>query len=207
MYAAFLQLRGAPPDPAWLALESHKCRVRPGPESGQWMTDAPAMPVVTVTLAGALAYCEWLSARTGVTHRLPSEAEWEKAARGPRSLTYAYGNVYRRRGANQESGHLREVASFPANDFGLFDMTGNAFEWTADSYDAEEYRHHQLRPPRPASRESDLQVLRGGSYVLDGMYLRNSFRMRQSPALMTDDFGFRVVREAPPAPAMARERR
>ena len=59
-------------------------------------------------------------------------------------------------------------------------MTGNAFEWTSDAW-----------PGMPG-----MQVLRGGSFVLDGMYLRNSLRMRQSRTVRTDDFGFRVAREA-----------
>ena len=68
-----------------------------------------------------------------------------------------------------------------SNGWGLFDTTGNAFEWVADAY-----------PGGPD------HVLRGGSFVLDGMFLRNSFRMRARPSTRADDFGFRVVREAAP---------
>ena len=112
-----------------------------------------------------------------------SETEWEKAARGPRSSVYAYGNVYQTSMANQESGVLKEVASYPANGFGLYDMTGNAFEWIADRND-------------PSGDRIYDQSLRGGSFVLDGMYLRNSFRMRQSRSVRTDDIGFRVAKNA-----------
>ena len=62
-------------------------------------------------------------------------------------------------------------------------MTGNVFEWMSNKYD------------RKQQDNSMNQSLRGGSFVLDGMYLRNSFRMRQSPTVMTDDIGFRVLRE------------
>lgn len=178
-YTAFLNAHTGEPDARWCAFDSRKFRIG---RSGDrvWTTDAPTLPVVTVSLAGADAYCAWRTQITGVRHRLPSEIEWEKAARGPMSFVYAYGNVYRRRAANQESGALRAVAQAPADGFGLFDLTGNAFEWTGDAY---------------AADEPEFQVLRGGSFVLDGMYLRNSFRMRQRPDVRTDDIGFRVAHD------------
>jgi sulfatase modifying factor 1 len=180
-FAAFLNAMDNRVDEAWCAFDSRKFRCRR--DAGAWRTDAPALPVVTVSLGGARAYCDWRTNTTGVRHRLPREVEWEKAARGPESLVYAYGNVYRRDAANQESGTLRDVAQFAANGYGLHDMTGNAFEWTEDAYVA------------PGAAAAEFQVLRGGSFVLDGMYLRNSFRMRQRPDVRTDDIGFRVVRE------------
>lgn len=188
-YAAFLTAVRATgsgaPAVRWCAFDSRKCRLARGTD-GVWTTDAPTLPVVTVSLAGAEAYCAWRTQVTGVRHRLPREVEWEKAARGPASFVFAYGNVYRRHAANQESGALRPVAQAPADGFGLFDLTGNAFEWTGDAY------------PTGASAPADepeFQVLRGGSFVLDGMYLRNSFRMRQRPDVRTDDIGFRVARD------------
>ncbi len=182
-YAEFLNHLGRAPEPAWAAFESRKCRLQRGAD-GVWHSDAPDLPMVTVSLAGALAYCDWLSLRTGVPHRLPGESEWEKAARGPASFVYDYGNVYRRAAANQESGTLRPVGQYPATGFGTHDLTGNAFEWTRDVY--------------PGAESGTFQVLRGGSFVLDGMYLRNSFRMRQRPDTRTDDFGFWIVREVVP---------
>jgi formylglycine-generating enzyme required for sulfatase activity len=183
-YAAFLDARGDRVDGAWCAFDSRKCRLVRSAD-GHWSSPAPREPVVTVSLAGAEAFCAWRTSATGVRHRLPSEAEWEKAARGPDSAVFAYGNVYRRDAANQESGSLREVASFAPTGFGVFDLAGNAFEWTGDPY-----RRHPGEEPLPG-----FHVLRGGSFVLDGMYLRNSFRMRQRPDVRSDDIGFRVVRE------------
>jgi formylglycine-generating enzyme required for sulfatase activity len=155
--------------------------------TGRYGSDAPALPVVTVSLAGAAAYCAWLTRASGVGHRLPGEFEWEKAARGPASCVYASGDVYLRGQANAESGALAPVGRFAANGWGLFDMTGNAFEWTEDRY-----------APGPD------HVLRGGSFVLDGVFLRNSFRMHANPTTRADDFGFRPVRESPPAPDEAK---
>jgi len=120
--------------------------------------------------------------KTNQRHRLPNEVEWEKAARGPNSNIYSYGNIYQQSMANQESGSLKKVKSYQPNGHGLYDMTGNVFEWMANQND-------------PSSDKIYNQSLRGGSFVLDGMYLRNSFRMRQSKSVMTDDIGFRVAKD------------
>lgn len=185
-FAGFLTAAGAGIDPAWAAFDSRKFRCTRSTD-GTWTTDAPRLPVVTISLAGAMAYCAWRTHATGVRHRLPTEVEWEKAARGPESFVFAYGNSYRRDAANQESGTLREVGSFAANGFNLCDMTGNAFEWTSDAW---------RDPRRPElTTATGFHVLRGGSFVLDGMYLRNSFRMRQRPDVRTDDIGVRVARD------------
>ena len=171
-------------DPSWIDLESRQCRIqRSETTEAVYTTDAPLLPVVMISLRGAEAYCQWLTAETGRVHRLPVEAEWEKAARGPRSSVYSYGNIYRQAAANQESGTIKKVSQYRPNGYGLFDMTGNVFEWMSNRYD-------------PEKQGSMNQALRGGSFVLDGMYQRNSFRMRQSPSVMTDDIGFRVLREA-----------
>ncbi len=166
----------------WIDLESRKCLIERN-ESGKFFSPDSDLPLVMVSLYGARAYCEWLTESTGQLHRLPSEIEWEKAARGPESFVYSYGNIYQQAGANQESGQLKPVGSYPPNSFGLYDMTGNVFEWMADAAD-------------PDKQETTLNhSLRGGSFMLDGLYLRNSFRMKQSPSVMTDDIGFRVARE------------
>lgn len=172
-------------DPAWIDLRSRKCRMEQD-TGGRYATDAPQLPVVMVSLAGARAYCRWRSEQTGRRYRLPTEVEWEKGARGCQSYVFSYGNIYRNGMANQESGQLTEVGRFAPNSFGLYDMTGNAFEWVADPYD---------RSKRALVEGLD-HVLRGGSFVLDGVYLRNSFRMRQSAEVMTDDIGFRVACDA-----------
>ena len=177
-YAEFLSQQDVV-DPSWIDLGSRKCRIKKAKDS--YETDAPELPVVMVSFQGAKAYCRWRSEQLGEACRLPTEQEWEKAARGPASFVYSYGNVYKQSEANQESGTLKKVGQYSPNGFGLYDMTGNAFEWTSNLYD----------PENPDAIMN--QSLRGGSFVLDGMYLRNSFRMRQSPSVMTDDIGFRVL--------------
>ena len=182
-FAAFLNAASAV-DERWLSLESRKLGITR--EGGVWTATRPNEPVITMSWFGASAYCAWLTKTTGRAHHLPTESQWEKAARGPESFIYAYGNIYRNSGANHESGRLREVGSFGQNGFGIRDMTGNAFEWVSDAYD-------DAPPPVPGLPPH--RVLRGGSFVLDGMYLRNSFRMYHRPSVRADDFGFRVARE------------
>jgi len=185
-YAEFLSAQDQIDD-RWIDLESRKCLIQKQ-TNGEAYAAAPnvehsgQMPVVMVSLSGALAYCDWLEKKTGQLIRLPNEIEWEKSARGPESFVYSYGNIYKQALANQESGELKPVGSYQPNSFGLYDMTGNVFEWMSNQNDASSDKIYN-------------QSLRGGSFVLDGMYLRNSFRMRQSKSVMTDDIGFRVAKD------------
>jgi sulfatase modifying factor 1 len=196
-FAAFLDSQTGSIDPDWIDLGSRKCRIRFDAGTGHHTTDRPDEPVVTVSHGGASAYCAWLGRATGTVHRLPTAIEWEKAARGPDSSTYAYGDIYERDAANQESGRLAAVGvSGPMTGFGTFDMTGNAFEWTADAY--------PQRADAPEDQRLAYRELRGGSFVLDGMYLRNSFRMKLRPGVHADDVGFRVVREHGQTPGAER---
>jgi len=165
-------------------------------DGGNFQDTMAHHPIMHVSWYDADAYCKWAG------KRLPTEAEWEKAARGPDSAVFDYGDVYRRGAANQESGTLREVGAFGARGFGCRDLTGNAFEWVADDYDAAAYASCAGRivdapsVTRPKIESpSSYRTLRGGSFVLDGMYLRNSFRMRQRASVRSDDIGFRLVRE------------
>jgi formylglycine-generating enzyme required for sulfatase activity len=169
----------------WIDLASRKCCIGQDSSGTYVVTQQESyLPVVMVSHAGAEAYCEWLSKSNGRKYRLPTEFEWEKAARGPSSFVYSYGNIYQQRSANQESGTIAAVGSFNPNEYGLYDMTGNVFEWMSNEFDT-------TTPGKVMN-----QSLRGGSFVLDGIYQRNSFRMRQSKTVMTDDIGFRVLREA-----------
>ncbi len=182
-YAEFLNANIARLE--WIDLASRKCCIGQD-SSGKYVVsrEDANLPVVMVSHAGAEAYCQWLSKSNGRTYRLPTEFEWEKAARGPSSFVYSYGNIYQQHSANQESGTIAAVGSFNPNEYGLYDMTGNVFEWMSNEFDTS------------APGKVMNQSLRGGSFVLDGIYQRNSFRMRQSKTVMTDDIGFRVLREA-----------
>ncbi|MCI0528189.1 MAG: formylglycine-generating enzyme family protein, partial [Nitrospira sp.] len=104
------------------------------PEDYLTNPDYENRPIVQVTWQDARAYCEWLG------KRLPTEAEWEKAASGPESYKYAYGNRYDWSKASTEEESAQNVGSYPPNGYGLFDMTGNISEWTSTLFRPYPYR-------------------------------------------------------------------
>jgi formylglycine-generating enzyme required for sulfatase activity len=171
----------------------------------------PAQPVVGVCWFEARAYCAWMSAQTGQTFRLPTEAEWEAAARGGqrrrytlwgmRRRRYAFGNNFDAARCNTFETHIRRttpIGVFPGGKTptGLVDMTGNTWDWTSSLYTPYPYDAADGReaPSPPGAR----RVVRGGSWGYDQGGARASFR----DALAPDDrygggVGLRVVRSSP----------
>jgi toxoflavin biosynthesis protein ToxD len=105
--------------------------------NGTYPANSGNRPVTNITWADAVAYCDWLSKRLGVTVRLPTEAEWELAARGLEGLRYPWGNEWDDQAvASAESdGMVSSVKSYPkgSSPFNVYDMAGNVWEWTLDS--------------------------------------------------------------------------
>jgi len=100
--------------------------------------DALAYPVTAVTWYEALAYCEWLSASTSRLYTLPTEAQWEKAARGEDGRIYPWGNEWDSTRCNADFDTITSVKAYPAqNEVGCFDMVGNGREWTSTIWGAE----------------------------------------------------------------------
>jgi sulfatase modifying factor 1 len=127
-------------------------------------------PVVGITWDDANAYCEWFSKTHGVVMRLPSEAEWEYAARGGlKGRQYPNGDAMSPREANYASDGAVKAGSYPPNGYGLHDMAGNVFEWVADWYDKDYYRVAPRTNPRgPATRPESPQrkADRGGGWCM-----------------------------------------
>jgi len=158
-------------------------------------------PVVLVRYDDAVAYCAWLSAETGRHVRLPTEAEWEKAARGGAegakfpwgdSLDPSHGNYLAEPAAKRQRG-TRPTGTYPANAYGLCDVIGNVWEWIADWYAADYYGQGEAQDPRGPAAGS-LRIVRGASWVTDELtMLRCAYRHRVPPDTYAYSIGFRIV--------------
>ena len=158
-------------------------------------------PVTLVRYDDAAAYCAWLSANIGRAFRLPTEAEWEKAARGgTESKRYPWGDRLDRNMANFLTDPVQRAEqgttpcrTYPQNPFGLFDMAGNVWEWVSDWYDPRFYQTDASRNPAGPS-SGQLRVVRGGSWlVADVRMLSCSHRHKVPPDTYSYGIGFRVA--------------
>ncbi len=163
-------------------------------------------PVIEVSWYGAMAYAVWSG------KRLPTEAEWEKAARGGLAgKKYAWGDSIDASKANYHSDvkDTMPVGSYPPNGYGLYDMTGNVWEWCLDAYDSHVYTSSPRRNPIVGAESiatiinnfttiKSSRVLRGGSWFYSAPYLRVSYRDRDTPRITYTLFGFRCVKAVTP---------
>ncbi|HVO94737.1 MAG TPA: formylglycine-generating enzyme family protein [Terriglobales bacterium] len=158
---------------------------------------APEQPVVGVTWDEAAAFCAWLSERGGMPFRLPTEAEWEYAARGGvDGAHYPWGNEPPDEkhlvGCDPVTGGPAEVGVNPPNGFGLFDMSENVHEWCADYYDYNYYHYSPEKNPHGPSA-GQRRVSRGGSWRHRIKFSRCAARSSLPPDFQYSDYGFRVA--------------
>jgi sulfatase modifying factor 1 len=159
----------------------------------------PDQPVVAVNWFEAVKYCEWLSGITGRAYRLPTEAEWERAARGGREgALYPWGDEppharpeYMKRWGGEVNGTLPVGGGVP-NVWGVYELGENVHEWCSDWFDKEYYATSPARNPHgPASGER--RASRGGSWRHHIKFSRCASRSSIPPSFKYADYGFRVV--------------
>jgi formylglycine-generating enzyme required for sulfatase activity len=160
-------------------------------------------PVINVSWNDAQAYVTWLSGKTGKPYRLLSEAEWEYACRAGTETAYAFGDAITKAQARfsegdwGSAGSTVEVGAFPANDFGIYDMHGNVWEWCEDSWN-ESYagKPESLIQTGDAwtAGDGNHRVLRGGSWYFNPQDLRAARRNWDDTEDRIDIIGFRVAR-------------
>lgn len=159
-------------------------------------------PVINVSWEDAVAYCKWLSAQTGKRYRLPSEAEWEYAARAGTTTAYWWGDELSTNRANcdgcgskWDKKQTAPVGSFAANAFGLHDMLGNVREWVQDV----SHNNYEGAPadgsPWEAGGEPNLRVWRGGSWTSDPRTMRSANRGKLWPNARFSFIGFRLAQD------------
>jgi formylglycine-generating enzyme required for sulfatase activity len=179
-------------------VDAGHCRHRPD-DRRQGRGERPATDLSWVD---AKSYIAWLSQKTGQAYRLPSEAEWEYAARGGTRTAFWWGRAASGKFANcrecggETSQDTMATASFFANPFGLFDTAGNAAEWVEDCW-SENYRDAPDDGSARTGGQCRQRVLRGGSFDSQARYLRSASRFRYDADVRYYTNGFRVARDVP----------
>ena len=205
-YAAFLNAKGkhAEGEVTWIAFDTWLPQIEH--VDGVYRVDAMYLnhPVVGVSWYGAMAYAKWAS------KRLPTEAEWEKAARGGLvGKMYPWGDTIDATNANYGNtvGYTTAGGSYPANGYGLYDMGGNVWEWCLDAHDRYFYRSSPSRNPIAGGTIRFIldnyinlntpRTVRGGSFFNDASFARVAVRYQMEPTITSSRYGFRCVRAAP----------
>jgi formylglycine-generating enzyme required for sulfatase activity len=158
-------------------------------------------PVIGVSWEDAVAYCEWLSRQTGASYRLPTEAEWEYACRAGGGASYCFGDDESGLGeyawyAQNAGGQTHPVGEKRTNNWHLYDMHGNVWEWVQDWY-ADDYYERRPRENPTGPESGSNRVFRGGSWNPDADYCRSAFRNRTVPGYRVNALGIRLARTGP----------
>ena len=151
------------------------------------------LPVINVSWEDSRQYCAWLAKKLGLKARLPTEAEWEKAAYD----LFPWGSAapdHSKTNYNNENGRTLAVGSYPAgaSRFGVMDLAGNVWEWVADWYDPDSYRELAYENPQGPEGGSE-RVARGGSWSNGKLIIRSANRSSENPSNRLNIIGFRIA--------------
>ena len=203
---------------SWVRLEAERIGIER--KNGQWTIkgagnqfgESGEQPITYVTQLGAIAFCDWLSKKEGLKYRLPSEAEWEYACLAGSTTHFFFGNTIHTDQANYNGTYeeklgfglpgiyrkkTSKVGSFEPNAFGLYDMHGNVWEYTQDSW------HNSFKSAPTdgtawvAGGDSTMMVIKGGSWYTDATECRCSARFGMPVDEPNSAWGFRVLLELP----------
>lgn len=170
-------------------------------------------PVTRVSKSDALAYCQWLSKVTGKAYGLPTQKQWEKAARGTDGRTYPWGydepnrrlcNIERWFESTTAVGRYSPAGDGPRfdNRYGCADLVGNVWEWTADAHTVDYTFYEECDPDRPVPKRTTNYIVCGASWCSGRQRLHEGQRWGAA----YDDLGFRVVVNPPTGTASASNR-
>ena len=170
-------------------------------EGKPYVVNDPKSPAVYISWNDAIGFVRKLSELTGKPFRLPTEAEWEYACRAGTQTRFYWGDDpwyekigqqawWRGNTVTTSGKYARRVGLFPANPWGLFDMSGNVSEWCQDWHSY--YKEGQATDPL-GPEKAEHRVLRGGSWISVGGHCRSSRRHHELPEMIHSDFGFRVA--------------
>ncbi len=160
-------------------------------------------PMVEVNWFEATNFAKWLTAKTGFHYRLPTEEEWEYAARGGTTTRYWWGDNWRDRsdycyGCSLEHDQVRpiKVKSYPGNPFGLYDTAGNVYEWVNNCWNVDELVSENPANTNRTSADCEWRIIRGGSWTSKALSgFTSDRRLWTNPDRRSNDLGFRLVRE------------
>jgi formylglycine-generating enzyme len=159
--------------------------------------NSPNLPVVAVSWHEAMQYCDWLTKLAGTSFRLPSEAEWERAARGGiEGALYSWGNDLPEQMPNYATrwkNAPEPVGLYPPNAYGFYNMGDNVHEWCADWYSASYYGGSPERNPQGPA-DGTRRASRGGSWRHQIKVSRTAARSSIPPEFKYTDYGFRIAR-------------